>query len=171
MNENQNNFSTLKQLLKLKQHEVPPPGYFHNFSGQVIARIRAGEADAQQTFIERLQSTAPWLVSFLQAFETKPGLIGAFATSMCLLLVGALFFAERSDSAPKIFPVIADNSPNTMPTVVSGASAPVLVAADTTTGIAVSTNPVLSLQPAPSMFGQANPLFQAQAASFTPANH
>ncbi len=169
MNESENNFATLKQLLKLKQHEVPPPGYFHNFSGQVISRIRAGEAGGQQTFTEQLQSTAPWLVNFLRIFETKPGLVGAFATSLCLLLVGAVFFAERSDSAPKNFPAIADNSPAAMPSVVSSASTPMLAAADATTGIAVSTNPVLSLQPATTMFGQQNPLFQS--ASFAPANH
>ena len=169
MNEIENNFATLKQLLKLKRHEVPPPGYFHNFSGQVISRIRAGEAGGQQTFTEQLQSTAPWLVNFVRIFETKPGLVGAFATSLCLLLVGAVFFAERSDSAPKSFQVMADNSPAAISSAVSGTAAPLLAAADATTGIAVSTNPVLSLQPATTMFGQQNPLFQS--ASFAPANH
>ena len=169
MNENENNFTTLKQLFKLKQHEIPPPGYFHNFSGQIISRIRAGEAGGQQTFTEQLQSTAPWLVNFLQIFETKPGMIGAFATSLCLLLVGAVFFAERSDSAPKNFQVMADNAPAAIPSVLPAPSTPMLAAADATTGIAVSTNPVLSLQPATTMFGQQNPLFQS--ASFGPGNH
>ena len=43
MNESENNFSELKRLLKLKRHEVPPPGYFNDFSAEIIARIRAGE--------------------------------------------------------------------------------------------------------------------------------
>ena len=39
MNKNEDNFETLKQLLKLKQHEVPPPGYFNNFSDQILSLI------------------------------------------------------------------------------------------------------------------------------------
>ncbi len=48
MNENEQNFDELKRLLKLKRHEVPPPGYFNNFSGEVISRIRAGEAGGRR---------------------------------------------------------------------------------------------------------------------------
>ena len=47
MNENQPNFESLRRLLALKRHETPPPGYFNNFSRQVIARIRAGETGAE----------------------------------------------------------------------------------------------------------------------------
>ena len=169
MNENENNFETLNLLLKLKQHEVPPPGYFHNFSGQVISRIRAGEGGGAQGFAEQLQATAPWAVNFLRIFETKPGLIGAFATSLCLLLVVGLFIAERSDSVPKNFQSVAENTQPTLDSVASVTAAPMLAAADPASGIAVSTNPVLSLQPATTLFGQQNPLFQS--ASFAPVNH
>ena len=169
MNENENNFETLKLLLKLKQHEVPPPGYFHNFSGQVVSRIRAGEAGGAQGFAEQLQATAPWVVNFLRIFETKPGLIGAFATSLCLLLVVGLFVAERADSVSKNFQSVVENTQPTLDSVASVTAAPVLAAADPSSGIVVSTNPVLSLQPATTMFGQQNPLFQS--ASFAPVNH
>jgi len=46
MNENENNFESLRRLLAHKRHETPPPGYFNSFSGQIIACIRAGEARA-----------------------------------------------------------------------------------------------------------------------------
>ena len=68
MNQNDNNFEDLKRLLKLKQHEVPPPGYFNDFSGQVVSRIRAGEAGGSRSLIEQLESSAPLVVNFLRIF-------------------------------------------------------------------------------------------------------
>ncbi len=42
--ENQDqDFEKLQRLLKLKRHESPPPRFFNDFSGQVTARIRAGD--------------------------------------------------------------------------------------------------------------------------------
>ena len=101
MSENEQNFEQLGKLLKLKQHEVPPPGYFNRFSGQVIARIRAGEAAKPQNFAERMQENSSWLANLLRIFDAKPGMIGGFATSMCLLLLLTVVFAERSEQAPK----------------------------------------------------------------------
>ena len=74
MKDNEQNFTELKKLLKLKQHEVPPPGYFNHCSGDVISRIRAGEAGAS-TFTERLEKQAPWLMNYLHIFEAKPGIV------------------------------------------------------------------------------------------------
>src|SRR5271154_1501652 len=93
MNENENNFDALRRLLELKRHETPPPGYFNRFSGQVIARIRAGEA--------RKSSETSWFVRFLQAFEFKPAFAGAFASALLLMLVFGIAFAERPDSSPQ----------------------------------------------------------------------
>ena len=169
MNQNEhNNFAELTKLLKIKQHEVPPPGYFDNFSGQVIARIRAGEAGGMRTFAERLQAEAPWLANFLRVFETRPGLIGGFATSMCLLLVLVVVFAERSDVASKNLLSVSEptaalgNSPSAL-------AEPSLMLATDATGIVASTNPVTSLQPTATLFGQAagSPIFQP--AGFVPA--
>ena len=35
----------LQQLLRLKRHETPPPGYFNEFSDTVLDRIRASESE------------------------------------------------------------------------------------------------------------------------------
>jgi hypothetical protein len=166
MNENEHNFEELKKLLKLKQHEVPPPGYFNNFSGQVVSRIRAGEAGGAQTYVERLQSEAPWVVNLLRIFETRPGLIGGFATSLCLLLVLVVVFADRSDVASKNLLTVSD------PSATSVASMPVspLMAASDSSGIVASTNPVTSLQPVATLFGQPASGSLFQPAGFAPAS-
>jgi hypothetical protein len=97
MSENENDFERLRRLLALKRHEIPPPGYFENFSSQIVGRIRAGETGASEGFVLEL----PWLVRLLSAFEVKPAYTGAFASALCLLLVFGIVLAERSDSAPR----------------------------------------------------------------------
>ena len=162
MNEKDQNFDQLKRLLKLKQHEVPPPGYFNDFSGQVIARIRAGET----LEVERYSSATPWLVSFLRFFEGRPGLVGGFATSLCLLLLLTVVFTEHSDVTTNDTLSIsgAVNPPNPSGNGLTAMAVPTLAASDSSGGIVASTNPVTSLQPSSSLFGQ-----PASASLFQPA--
>jgi len=169
MNEQSQNFETLKRLLKLKQHEVPPPGYFNDFSGHVVSRIRAGEAGGSRSFMERLETDAPWVVNFLRIFETRPGVIGGLATSLCLLLVLVVVFSERSEKASRELLTISD--PAATSATVTSMTAPTLAAASDSSGIVASTNPVTSLQPVATLFGQpaAGSLFQP--AGFAPASH
>jgi hypothetical protein len=94
----QEDFEELRRLLALKRHEQPPPGYFHDFSRQVIARIKAGEAGANESFLGRLVGHAPWLRNLWDGFEGKPILAGAFGVGVCSLLVFGLVSSERSDS-------------------------------------------------------------------------
>jgi hypothetical protein len=167
MNENQQNFDELKRLLKLKQHEVPPPGYFNNFSGNVVSRIRAGESVGKQTLIERLQSEKSWLGGFLQIFETRPGVIGGFAAGLCLLLVLGVVIAEFSDHSRTPYTIAepsrqADNSMAAL----SVPDAPSLMAAAESGGITASTNPVTSLQPSGAFFSQPGSGGVFQNASF-----
>ena len=163
MNENENKFENVRRLLKLKRHEVPPPGYFNNFSGQVISRLRVAEASRRQSLTEHLHVQASWLVNFLHLFEAKPGMIGAFATSLCLLLVVGVVVAERSDAPPKDLIASAKSAPLAGNPLLSGVTPEVAQAESG--GIAVSTNPVISLQPMTTFFGQPNqnPLLVQQA--------
>ena len=160
MSESNNNFRELKQLLKLKQHEVPPPGFFNHFSGDVIARIREGETGGAEGVLARLGSGS-FMGSLLHIFQAKPGVIGGFSTSLCLLLLISVVMAERPDGSSSAGDLGGLQSPQTGDL----ASGPLLPAG--ATGISISTNPIVSLQPAATLFSssQPNPLFQP--ASFT----
>src|SRR5437588_8681390 len=93
----QDNFEQLRRLLALKRHEQPPPGYFNNFSRQVVARIKAGESAASESFLERALTRVPWLQSVWTGFEAKPIVAGAFGISVCSLLIFGLVSSERND--------------------------------------------------------------------------
>jgi hypothetical protein len=170
MNENQQNFDELQRILKLKQHEVPPPGYFNGFSDQVVSRIRAGEAGQGGSLLERLEHQAPWLVNFIRVFENRPGLVGGFATSLCLLLVLGVVFAEYAERSTgkvlEITEVAGQPAGHSLATLAATVPSALPTASG---GIVASTNPVTSLQPVATMFGHpgASPLFQS--AGFAPA--
>jgi hypothetical protein len=154
MNESENNFEALRRLLALKRHEIPPPGYFNNFSGQVISRIRAGAAKS-------LSLEAPWLFKLFQAFSAKPAFASAFASALCLLLVFGIVFAERPDySAPQ--PLLAQAAENSPLAAVSQAALP---SDQTMFASSISNNSMSSLQPVASLFGSRNPF--AQQVSFS----
>ncbi len=161
MNESENNFESLRRLLALKRHEIPPPGYFNNFPRQVMSRIRAGET-AESRGIAGLS----WLLKFLQVFEAKPAFASAFASSLCLLLLLGIVYAERPDTMLKTTLLASVTQPAVS---LADATSPVFSPAPAQTGLMVSTNPVLSLEPVASVFGQENPL--AQPVSFSlPSN-
>jgi len=95
------NFEALRRLLAFKRHEQPPPGYFHNFSGRVIDRIRAGERAPELSLFERLFAPAQWLQRLWAALETKPAFAAAMGAAVCsLLLVGVVYSTEEADRSP-----------------------------------------------------------------------
>jgi len=155
MNENENNFDALRQLLKLKQHETPPPGYFNRFSGQVVARLRAGEARQSAAEIS-------WLSKLLSAFEFKPAFAGAFASALCLVLAFGIFYAEQPDGAAA-FQSQASGQPDG--SFAAGLPASLSQNADSF-GISASNGAASSLQPVASLFGGTANQF-AQPVSFT----
>jgi hypothetical protein len=99
MSSEQQDFEGLRRLLAVKRHEQPPPGYFQDFSRQVIARIRAEEAEADVSLWSRVARRMPWLGGFWSGFEAKPILAGAFGVGVCGLLVFGLVSSERIDAS------------------------------------------------------------------------
>ncbi len=96
MNQDPQEFEQLRRLLALKRHEVPPPGYFGRFSGEVIARIEAGDrGEEASAFVERLLWEAPWLQRIWAALEAKPILAGAFGVAVCSLLISGAVYSGR----------------------------------------------------------------------------
>jgi hypothetical protein len=99
MSQDSQDFASLRRLLALKRHEQPPPGYFNDFSSQVIARIKAGDRGEEKA-LGRLFWEAPWLQRLWAALETKPILAGAFGTAVCALLIGGIVYSEKTEVQP-----------------------------------------------------------------------
>jgi len=159
MSENEDNFQSLSRLLVLKRHETPPPGYFNSFSSQILQRIRAGESVESATLLDKLFGSASGLATLLRALEAKPVFASAFAGALCLLLLFGIVSAERPDLTPQ--PMLQPENSSTSLAALSPAA---LSQSAGQMGIISSTNPVLSLQPVASNFGQQNML--AQPVSF-----
>ena len=169
MKDNKQNFDELKKLLQLKRHEVPPPGFFNNFSDKVVARIQSGEVAARGSAFERLQLHSPWLAQFISFFETKSSLFGMAAAGLCLLVMVGVVMNDKSDkTAPNFMADVQNSSATAMLAPLPSPVDSHLV--DGGGGIQVSANPAGSLQPVATLFGQENPLAQGMQASFAPAH-
>ena len=164
MNEDENNFESLRRLLALKRYETPPPGYFNNFSRQVLQRIRASHNEPSANMLEELFNQAPWLAKLFQALDVRPVLAGGFAGALCLLLLFGIVYAERPDFTPETLLQAANSSAELAVVTPTALSQPV-----EQSGIVSSAEPVFSLQPAASPFGQQNPL--AQPVNFSLPSH
>jgi len=161
MNENENNFEALRRLLALKRHEVPPPGYFVNFSSEVRARLRASEGNRTVNVSERGVEELPWLFRLLSVFEAKPAFAGSFASALCLLLLFGIVYAEQQPdvSLQPLLQTAQISSPLAMATPVNVPSAQPVFLSNT------STNPVFNTQSALSWFDSQTAV--AQPVSFT----
>ena len=90
MKPEQDDFSDLRRLLTLKRYEQPPPGFFRDFSQQVIIRIRAGERIEHFSIWEALSWEAPWLQRIWSAVETRPIFAGGVGVAICGLLMAGM---------------------------------------------------------------------------------
>lgn len=60
MSQSPEEFEEIRRLLALKRYEVPPPGYFERFSGQVLARIQREEALANRPWWQTQLASLGW---------------------------------------------------------------------------------------------------------------
>jgi len=97
------NFRRLLCLLTLKRYEQPPPGYFQNFPGEVISRIRAGERAADPNALQILLLELPWLQRLWAGLEAKPALTGFLGAAACVLLLVGLLYPGRQELSPDQF--------------------------------------------------------------------
>lgn len=131
--------------MALKKHEMPPPGYFENFSDRVIARIEADE----------FTRSLPWWERLASAFTLKPALAGAFGLMISAgVLAGVLFSGPAADKTQNgglagLSPV--GDTPSTMIAMEQNMPS--------------STDPVPSTMPSYNPFSQ--PLGGATRVSFT----
>lgn len=80
-------FAELRQLLALKRHEQPPPGYFDRLPGDIIARLRESESATTPAVLRPLVQWAQWL---LNALEDRAVVPTALSAAACILLVVGL---------------------------------------------------------------------------------
>lgn len=114
MNPDSQDFDSLRQLLALKRHEVPPPGYFDRFSRDVMARIKSGDAG------EELGNDS-WFRRFLGMFDVKPVFAGAFGTAVCAFLISGIVSSEQTPvMAGNANPIPDQSSDGVLPTVALG---------------------------------------------------
>ena len=73
-------FESVQAILRLKRHEQPPPRYFDEFSGRVLARIQKGEARAS------------WWERF--GFDLRPALAAATGVFACGLVIYGVATAD-----------------------------------------------------------------------------
>jgi hypothetical protein len=98
MNPDSQNFDSLRQLLALKRHEVPPPGYFDRFSRDVMARIKAGETGGASA------AERSWLRRLVSMFDVKPVFAGAFGTAVCAFVISGVISSDPRPAVGSIMP-------------------------------------------------------------------
>jgi hypothetical protein len=109
MNSSSRNFDALRRLLGLKRHEVPPPGYFHGFSSQVLSRIEAGERGESDSWIVRWLEGASWLQRLRSVLEAQPMFAGAAGAIACALLICGILYSETGGQSAQLITPMTGN--------------------------------------------------------------
>jgi hypothetical protein len=157
------NFEALRKLLAVKRHEIPPPGYFEQFAGEVRARLRSGEHHQEDLWRE-LGDEASWLQRLWNTLANRPALAGACGMLLCgAVLIAGIYYSQVSESEMKSQPLAQGlnlPAPSTVAeSLALGQTPPAAVAS--------STNPVMSATAPAGLFEQIPG--QARPVDFSPA--
>lgn len=126
MDSSRDNFETLQKLLRLKRYEQPPPRYFNEFSGNVIAKIRAGAARPR------------WWERF--GFDLRPVLsLGAGALACGVLVAAGL--GNDGESGQAAMPMAGVGGVDAF---TAATASPVDSFVSATSESSASTNPVIN---------------------------
>jgi hypothetical protein len=87
-------FEKLRNLMKLKRHEQPPPGYFNGFSTRVLNRL---EREGRPGVWDRLGDMFLWLRAGLGLWEKNPVGAGVFGVGFCGLVVSGIALSQYLD--------------------------------------------------------------------------
>ncbi|HUP81507.1 MAG TPA: hypothetical protein VM260_23350, partial [Pirellula sp.] len=130
MNEEQENFESLKKLLTLKRYEQPPPGYFNELPHRVWKRIET--ENARPTFWARV----------FPAIGLKPAVAYAFGLVVCGTLIIGIGSALRTPDEQQLAgPLLQTDALKATPlTSVGLAQQSVLIASNDFS----NTNPAIS---------------------------
>ena len=110
-----NEFESLQQLLALKRHEEPPPGYFDRLPGEVLARIAHAAAHPE-----------PVWRRWLAAWELSPALATSYAAVAVALVLGGVWWAKQSGtpSGPRLVTAPVPSAASPTNTIIASNSAP-----------------------------------------------
>src|SRR5262245_24695575 len=125
MNSESNDFDQLRKLLALKRHEAPPPRYFNEFSGRVMARLATAPSES-----------LTWWQRWGLDFDFRPALMCGLGVVICGLLSFGVISAMRitEPAAVALEAPSFDHAPMTPPMVAG--IAPVAAPVETTLSIA-----------------------------------
>lgn len=90
MQDQPQDFEKLRQLLTLKRHEIPPPGYFREFSGRVLSRLED----------DRTHAKDGWLTRLTTLFQARPAISWSFGMAVCLVVVAATSLHDSDSASP-----------------------------------------------------------------------
>jgi hypothetical protein len=89
------NFDSLLRLLKLKRHEVPPPGYFERLARDIRMGVRATRHKPALDPLIRLREEAPWFVRLWETLAARPAFAGFVGASACAVVIAMVALSEK----------------------------------------------------------------------------